>query len=650
MSKLLGGWAFNSGGSGSGFNNASCREIVDGRLTPQLSKLFEAFVPSLTLMQFKSFMELEILQFGIISTLQSFSSVFRAPRFFRRGVRARAQLKPGSRRRRNMSKKSLLISVDAQDEANASQDVEISYVDDDFFQPIDDIDVFNVDPSIIHKSSHATNDDEENDDQVKFNVIINKDENFSSAPPKRYRNPRLHRVAQQKDFPDSDFLNSEESRTRRIERAKRFNLDVEMDEPRPVLPKPSEDDLRHLYAYFELDINDCKVKGKIRLNSLHVHGVSHFSTQDVFDYFDKYDPEYIEWVDDACCNVVWDKEDNAARAILDCSFPARLVTKNVETLHGQEEIYEDYVSPLKRNTEEETEVGKLELDKSSKSGYKQNADGSITVDRLLYLIPPGFRWRIGRKSETQSKILLLRFATIEDVKAPRSGSRSEFYRKNGNPNFDNAVGIISKSRRERTRHRNLDESFPGHIDYNRGSEDLRTKLRNVARWNEIRSCNRRNSDEDYSPYSDDDGAEKDSRRSKTRKPLRMKMRADDVESKLSIRKKQTDALLKRQKNLWTKESSDWRRSHSRYELDDRDDNYSDDEDRSDGGRNESSIKTRLGKHDRNRENGSERHPVRRSRSRSPLDVNSRLEHYRMKITVGNDASEGEILSDDDKRD
>jgi len=39
----------------------------------------------------------------------------------------------------------------------------------------------------------------------------------------------------------------------------------------------------------------------IQLNALHLHGVMGMTTKDIIDYFDKYDPKFLEWISNSEC-------------------------------------------------------------------------------------------------------------------------------------------------------------------------------------------------------------------------------------------------------------------------------------------------------------------------------------------------------------
>jgi len=85
----------------------------------------------------------------------------------------------------------------------------------------------------------------------------------------------------------------------------------------------------------------------IQLNALHLHGVVGMTTKDIIDYFDQYDPKFLEWVSNTECqfnliimypscvhlfnilcltfvgNVVWLDDRTPTKALLDLSRPIR---------------------------------------------------------------------------------------------------------------------------------------------------------------------------------------------------------------------------------------------------------------------------------------------------------------------------------------
>lgn len=64
------------------------------------------------------------------------------------------------------------------------------------------------------------------------------------------------------------------------------------------------------------DVENSYEKQGYRMDALHMRGTHDMSSDDVFSYFRHYKPDSLEWVNDVCCNVVWLKPVDAARALI----------------------------------------------------------------------------------------------------------------------------------------------------------------------------------------------------------------------------------------------------------------------------------------------------------------------------------------------
>ena len=40
------------------------------------------------------------------------------------------------------------------------------------------------------------------------------------------------------------------------------------------------------------------------MDAIHLYGVEHMSTKDIFAYFDLFGPDTLEWVDDFSCKLI----------------------------------------------------------------------------------------------------------------------------------------------------------------------------------------------------------------------------------------------------------------------------------------------------------------------------------------------------------
>jgi Nuclear cap-binding protein subunit 3 len=134
-------------------------------------------------------------------------------------------------------------------------------------------------------------------------------------------------------------LASEEGKLLLEKRAQRFSLTQgERKLPPVVVESIDESDLNTLYAryltkfnvsrtsiylyFFSLQMTDVESsydKQGYRMDSIHMRGTHEMSTDDVFNYFRHYKPDSLEWVNDVCCNVVWLKPIDAARALIGLS-------------------------------------------------------------------------------------------------------------------------------------------------------------------------------------------------------------------------------------------------------------------------------------------------------------------------------------------
>ena len=72
-------------------------------------------------------------------------------------------------------------------------------------------------------------------------------------------------------------------------------------------------------------------------------------------------------------------------------------------------------------------------------------DNGIEISDITTAIPPGY-WRLGADHPI-AKCLLMRFAKKSDKKTVGAEKFSDYYKKHGNPNFNNISGYISQSKK-----------------------------------------------------------------------------------------------------------------------------------------------------------------------------------------------------------
>lgn len=325
------------------------------------------------------------------------------------------------------------------------------------------------------------------------------------------------------------------------ERAKRFALKPE------EINNFTDENLQQLHQSLGVTgEND----NNIRFEAIHMLGTDEMSTEDVLDYFVKYGPLGIEWIDDSCCNVVWIDRISAARALHFISkpinsLPVRGPCDPFIKKFGDEEQQEAGKSILLRNREREVQL------KHDDENTVNRFEGAVDITEISCPIPPGF-WRLG-KPHLKAKNLLLRFACRTDKKPFKAEKFSEYYKKYGNPNFGGLKGLITEGRKQK---------FKGIFNRNRDIDEEETKNPwggLAENWDDdARFREREYRNPDYVPEEKEelktsglldrlgfkrahDSEEEKSKVEKKSKVPRMKMYADEEEEKLK-RKKQLMAL------------------------------------------------------------------------------------------------------------
>lgn len=188
----------------------------------------------------------------------------------------------------------------------------------------------------------------------------------------------------------------------------------------------------------------------VRFEAIHMRGTEDMSTEDVLDYFAKYGPFGIEWIDDSCCNIVWVDTISTARALHYVSKPINNLPVRgpcdpfLKEFESEAEKQESGKSVLLQNPNREVQFA--DEDNEVVENKENRFEGGVDVADISCPIPPGY-WRLG-KPHTKSKNILLRFAYRTDKKPYKAEKFSEYYKKYGNPNYGGLKGIISESKKQ----------------------------------------------------------------------------------------------------------------------------------------------------------------------------------------------------------
>lgn len=226
---------------------------------------------------------------------------------------------------------------------------------------------------------------------------------------------------------------------------------------------------------------DPRRPGGTRLNAVHVRGVTDMTTEDVMEYFKDCGPTSVDWINDYACNVVWQRNQDAARALEELSRPL-LVKPKVREEHDSPTLEAKpppiCVSPLNR-TEQTAATGSIIRQQSAETGAGDGSEEVVVmsddefgddagpseppaakdtvagreeldVSEVGIPVPPG-EWRRAVRPHPKAKMLLLRFSNKYDKKMPGAEKHSDFYKKYGNPNYGGMTGLISNSRKRRMR-------------------------------------------------------------------------------------------------------------------------------------------------------------------------------------------------------
>jgi hypothetical protein len=173
---------------------------------------------------------------------------------------------------------------------------------------------------------------------------------------------------------------------------------IKKDVEKVVRRDITDEELYSVYQSFDINFDELNRKFSVwRLNVIHIRGVQEMSSEDVLKYFEEFEPNSIEWVNDLSCNIVFNDQKMSAIAMI------ALTTAIVVKL-SKESIALD-----------------LGID-------------VIDADSLSVPVPPGLRWRLGLAHQ-KSKALLLRFATNSDKKIRGSRAMSQYYAKYGSPSI-----------------------------------------------------------------------------------------------------------------------------------------------------------------------------------------------------------------------
>eukprot|EP00041_Stephanoeca_diplocostata_P036681 m.1348103 g.1348103 ORF g.1348103 m.1348103 type:complete len:462 (-) comp24914_c0_seq5:3276-4661(-) len=145
-----------------------------------------------------------------------------------------------------------------------------------------------------------------------------------------------------------------------------------------------------------------RVDSTIRPEALHVHGTENMSTKDIIALFAEYYPSHIEWINDACCNVVWADSHSSARALwaLGIELPVEVAGRGASSVDATPD---------------------------ASAGVQPGAGEGSAAEASH--VPPVLRWRRMIVPGAQRLAILIRGATTDDVKVFGAAKESKYYKR-----------------------------------------------------------------------------------------------------------------------------------------------------------------------------------------------------------------------------
>lgn len=185
-------------------------------------------------------------------------------------------------------------------------------------------------------------------------------------------------------------------------------------------------DLEELYESLGIT-ND--IEKITRFDTLYLFGTAGLSTEDILEYFAKYAPTHIEWVDNDSCNIRWFENITAARAMFYTSKAVNGMPVREPVNTFAKEFIDDLEEPEENTGESILLKNRSVLKVQDILPNKVSLKNAVDIADITIPIPPGY-WRLGQK-HPKAKCLLLRYAFKTDKKPYEIKDLSRYYKKLG---------------------------------------------------------------------------------------------------------------------------------------------------------------------------------------------------------------------------
>jgi len=296
-----------------------------------------------------------------------------------------------------------------------------------------------------------------------------------------------------------------------------------------------------------------------RPEAVHVYGTDSMSTRDILSIFSEYGPSHLEWINDSSCNIVWMDSESAARVVWVLGEPIKMGS-DAPADAADEGTEKDDDADKEEAVEEKNDESGFSAGKPSAAG-DNDGEAEAADDESLLL------WRrvIGAK-----KPLLMRMATVADVKVVGAAKHSKYYKVHGKPKrkrMDNdtliAMGIDPQHKKKKVA-ASMDDTLQNYMKAGGNKSEVQKEQKELAGLKQERSAliakgglmtkrqrekleaEKAAKDGEGQDEDDADAAEAEPAKQSSRRGIsRMRMHADDMEDDDAPKAPVPDRLLGR---------------------------------------------------------------------------------------------------------
>jgi hypothetical protein len=175
----------------------------------------------------------------------------------------------------------------------------------------------------------------------------------------------------------------------------------------------------------------------VRNNTIHVFGTDDMSSADILAYFAEFPPSHIEWINDSCCNLVWNDEFTVKRALHGLGKPVEIINDDHDEFDGGEKGESVNTESMNEGMNEGMNDNPIVDYKSVGSHFSSTSPTRVVFIAEEDSVTDLFQWRAGPViAGTSDSRLLFRYASSSDLKKATNAHNSKYYEKYGREYVD----------------------------------------------------------------------------------------------------------------------------------------------------------------------------------------------------------------------